>query len=147
MCVYLARILILPCSLRYTLFALCENPADNNEACSRVEIQTTDDQLIVKLTQFKLEDAHCFDPNDEAKIRAAIAAGEGGAARFEQVIRSLGHRLSKAAVPSAGGNQNQSIRKLSIEPTAAGGGEVVNPMKATSMVEVENGEVDASASI
>ena len=110
-----------------------------------MEIQTTDDRLIEKLTQFRLEDAHCFDPNDEAKIRAAIAAGEGGAARFEEVIRSLGRRLLSSSTTAMAEEDStiSSSRKLSIESSATGG-EVLNPiLSVVSSIGCESGEAEA----
>ena len=77
------------------MFALCENEIEREVACSRIVIRSTDDALVHKLVEFKLHEAHCFDPNDEAKIRAAIATGEGGSAAFEKVIRDLGQQLKR----------------------------------------------------
>merc|ERR1711937_97824 len=44
------------------------------------------------LKNFKVDDAHCYDPNEEAKIRMVIKAK--GADHFESIIRRLAMQLA-----------------------------------------------------
>ena len=52
-------------------------------------------ELNAKLCRFNLSDAHCYNPNDERKIKSAIAAGPGGPEKFTKLIRELGHKLQE----------------------------------------------------
>jgi len=46
-----------------------------------------------RLERFSLADAHCFDPNEERQLRAAINAAPGGVPAFQATVRSLATRL------------------------------------------------------
>jgi hypothetical protein len=86
----------------YTLFALSDNW---QESMGRLEIVNTADDgtdLPAKLKAFDLQNAHCYSPNDEEKIRAAIAAGPGGIEAFNNMIHQLGEKLSLAAAAEEG---------------------------------------------
>ena len=78
----------------FTLFSFSD---DDEMALNRVEILpieeggVTRDGVIASLVSFRLEDAHCYDPNEEARIRDVMAAV--GEERFVNRIRSLGRRL------------------------------------------------------
>jgi hypothetical protein len=45
--------------------------------------------LYTKLREFRLDGAHCYDPNEERRLRSAIAAAPGGVAAFERTIRAM----------------------------------------------------------
>ena len=80
----------------FTLFSF----ADMKEALRRVQIcpLATDVDLIKHLLSFDVVNAHCYDPNEESKIRRVIAAtgGATGVTQFNNKIRELGQQLSKA---------------------------------------------------
>ena len=42
--------------------------------------------LRKQISGFKLSNATCFDPNEQAKLLRAIAAADGGSAAFENAI-------------------------------------------------------------
>ena len=50
-------------------------------------------RLVTRLRRFSLADAHCFDPNEERQLRAAINAAPGGVPAFQATVRSLATRL------------------------------------------------------
>ena len=54
-----------------------------------------DRPLADKIAAFKLDEAHCYDPNEERRLRAAIAAAPGGAPIFESKIRGIADGLKK----------------------------------------------------
>ena len=101
--------------------------------------------MVEKLATFELKDAHCFDPNDEAKIRAAIAAGPGGAAGFEAVIRRLGRRLLECLRGRHAASEERQARSRTVEGDDGGeqgetGGALEVRMKAHQIVPFEGGE-------
>ena len=51
-------------------------------------------RLVTRLRRFSLADAHCFDPNEERQLRAAIEAMPGGGEFFQATIRRLGTRFN-----------------------------------------------------
>jgi hypothetical protein len=78
----------------YTLFALSEYWED---ALNRVQIidLATNGSIADKLATFRLEDARCYNPNDQRKIREAIEAGPGGVKRFTELVRKIGADLAE----------------------------------------------------
>ena len=94
----------------YTLFALAD---DWDKALSRLEVvgianagtmqegpHNGDEALQTlskTLQRFNLDEAHCYSPNDEAQIKAAIEAGPGGRPAFETLIRRIGRGLCAPA--------------------------------------------------
>jgi hypothetical protein len=50
-------------------------------------------RVVMRLRRFSLADAHCFDPNEERQLRAAIDAMPGGGESFQATIRRLGARF------------------------------------------------------
>jgi hypothetical protein len=67
-------------------------------------------ELYRDLRMFELDMAHCFDPNEDRRLRAAISAAPGGAAAFEASIRELsrhgdgrGRGTSAASVSASSG--------------------------------------------
>ena len=64
-----------------------EANTDSNTAAARLN-------LSVKLQQFNLDDAHCYDPNEERKIKQAIAAGPGAVRGFERTMHEVGLHLA-----------------------------------------------------
>ena len=51
--------------------------------------------LSRQLEQFNLEDAHCFDPNEDCRLRRVFEAGLGGSAAFTSKIKALAPRLDE----------------------------------------------------
>ena len=45
--------------------------------------------LSEQVACFKLDDARCYDPNEERRLRRGIAAAPGGAEQFQSKIRML----------------------------------------------------------
>ena len=54
--------------------------------------------LSRKLQHFSLDNAHCYNPNDEHKIRAAIEASSHGRKGFEKLIHEIGTQMEKGRV-------------------------------------------------
>jgi rRNA maturation protein Nop10 len=88
------------------LFTVCALAKSLDEAVSRLQIVDTCPQGITaevsvtrrfsvadKLQKFRLEEARCYNPNDETKIRAAIERGPGGSPGFVKQIRDIGRHL------------------------------------------------------
>ena len=46
-----------------------------------------------RLKEFRMRNATCFDPNQQAQLRGAIAGSQGGHLLFERQVRSLADRL------------------------------------------------------
>jgi hypothetical protein len=61
----------------------------------------SDPCLAEKIAAFTLDEARCYDPNEERRLRAAIAAAPGGAAVFESKIRGIADGLKRISVPCA----------------------------------------------
>ena len=64
---------------------------------------------------FSLADSHCFDPNEEARLRAVIEAG--GEADFCRSLRALGRQIGlqdqqNLALQELVGGQQEQQRKL-----------------------------------
>merc|ERR1719197_1204731 len=86
------------------LFCIFAFAPDYATAASHVELAGTADSfemLARDLMRFRLEEAHCFDPNEEAKLRRMIAAVQTEASGFEENIRELGQQLLRAPKTSA----------------------------------------------
>jgi len=77
----------------YTVFVF----AQNNLAAKRVQLEELEGEHVdvpSLLAQFHLQGCHCYDPNEEHKIRSVIKeCGEGS---FESNIRELGKTISTA---------------------------------------------------
>ena len=71
----------------YVLFALADG-----EPSLKV-LQLAGKSASERLRDFQLDHAHCFDPNQEAELRAAIDASPGGAFAFERTLQALAPRL------------------------------------------------------
>ena len=77
----------------FTLFAV----ASDEVALRRIELVTFGDdtthqhEVLERLCRFELSAAHCFDPNEEFKLKAVISAV--GVAAFEARIRLLGTKI------------------------------------------------------
>jgi DNA-binding NtrC family response regulator len=71
--------------------------AQNNLAVKRVQLEKLEGEHVdvpSVLAQFHLQGCHCYDPNEEHKIRSIIKeCGEGS---FESNIRELGNKISSA---------------------------------------------------
>ena len=65
------------------------------QALERVELVATDSNVDVMeiLTTFDVMNAHCYDPNEEAKLRRVI--GEVGEERFNESIIKLSKSIIK----------------------------------------------------
>jgi hypothetical protein len=66
--------------------------------------------LAEKIAAFALDEAHCYDPNEERRLRAAIAAAPGGAPVFESKIRGIADGLQRICVPAARAAPAQETR-------------------------------------
>ena len=72
-----------------------------------------------------------YNPNDEDKIKSAIAAGPGGSAAFEKLIRYVGRRMkdslvaaSASASASPVGHEDEQERRVTIGNPVMGALEV-----------------------
>ena len=71
--------------------------ADEEDALSRIELVPieadgmTTESILTNMAKFKLEDAHCYDPNEEIKLRGVMAAV--GEEQFVSRIRSLSGKI------------------------------------------------------
>ena len=76
----------------YVLFALSENVDPKIQVADVVGAGAAHH----KLSNFKFDDARCFDPNQQSHLRAAIASAPGGHSRFEEQVRSLAKLLPES---------------------------------------------------
>ena len=53
----------------------------------------SDPSLAEKIATFAVDEARCYDPNEERRLRAAMAAAPGGAPVFESKIRGIADGL------------------------------------------------------
>ena len=53
--------------------------------------------MAEKIATFALDEACCYDPNEERRLRTPIAAAPGGAPFFESKIRGIANGLTGAA--------------------------------------------------
>ena len=71
--------------------------ADEEDALSRIELVPieadgmTTESILTSMAEFKLKDAHCYDPNEEIKLRGVMAAV--GEEQFVSRIRSLSGKI------------------------------------------------------
>jgi len=99
--------------------------------------------LVEQLSHFDLSQAHCYDPNEETRVRRVIAAV--GSARFETLVRSLGHlwsdsQVSRSAflgVPLQQGQRlfNENISRLKqqvVHAISQDGGDLPPPLPLVS---------------
>ena len=82
----------------YTLFAFSEDPSLLIAVLHEDSGRAVGDGVALRVMQqrlerFKLSDAHCFDPNEERQLRAAIHYAPGGALAFQATMRGLAKRL------------------------------------------------------
>ena len=80
----------------YTLFALSEVWEDALMRLEILDISTSGD-IGAKLQAFELPYCHCYNPNDEYKIRSAIEQGPGGECNVDVVVSHMhghGHAVS-----------------------------------------------------
>ena len=81
--------------------------ADEENAVSRIELVpieadgVTRESILDNMAHFKLGDAHCYDPNEEIKLRAVMA--EVGEEKFVGRIRALAGKIRERDVEKAAG--------------------------------------------
>jgi hypothetical protein len=101
------------------LFTVCALAKSLDKAISQLLVVNTSSaefDLAHKLQVFRLEDAHCYNPNDEAKIRAAIANGPGGTVRFTKLIRQIGLELQMSQqAPTSGLKHKEQVVPVAAE--------------------------------
>ena len=115
----------------FIMFVLSEDEA----AAERVELVpieadgVTRESILESMSSFELEDAHCYDPNEEIKLRSVMAAV--GEAQFVARMRSLAGKIrarDESRAAREGGSSSRSrlrsfTRSLSFK---AGGKRPVN---------------------
>ena len=111
----------------YTLFAFAKAPSlmvavlrgrDEDEAADDGGGGSGGAALRVmqrRLEHFSLADAHCFDPNEERQLRAAINAAPGGVPAFQATVRSLATRL----IPHMDAHDFSGVDVLKVDPMGA----------------------------
>ena len=96
--------------------------ADEENAVSRIELVpieadgVTRESILDNMAEFKLDDAHCYDPNEEIKLRAVMK--EVGEKKFVGRIRALAGKIraqdeEKARARSSPERIFSSVRTLS----------------------------------
>jgi len=81
-----------------------------SQAVERVQLEPLGDhadEVLKQLSEFRVEDAHCYDPNEEARVRRVVNAVSKQ--HFESHIRTLARFLTYS---------QQSSRHFDIEATA-----------------------------
>eukprot|EP00947_MAST-08B_sp_MAST-8B-sp1_P001870 g1870.t1 len=79
------------------LFVLFAFSDDEKATLRRVELLPIEDEGITResvlksIAEFRLDEAHCYDPNEEARLRGVMKAV--GEEKFVERVRSLGQRL------------------------------------------------------
>ena len=105
----------------YCLFAMSPDWDAAQERLVIENIATDESLLFTKLKSFKLSNAHCFNPNDEIKIKKAIENGPGGQSAFESLIRDIGTKLEQHSASVVANSiivaqQQQLAPKLYVNP-------------------------------
>merc|ERR1712151_525551 len=102
-----------------TLFAF----TDTSCAIERVKLITIDStedgqhfDALAELERFDVLDAHCYDPNEEARLREVIAAV--GVERFNERIRHLATVLRSELEREVLGSKRLSIRTVTRQLTS-----------------------------
>jgi hypothetical protein len=57
------------------------------------------EEVRLRLESFDLAHAHCANPNEEKRLRAAIGAAPGGGSAFQATIRGLASQLQDGSTP------------------------------------------------
>ena len=108
----------------FMLFAF----ADEENAVSRIELVpieadgVTRESILESMANFKLNDAHCFDPNEEIKLRTVMAAV--GEEKFVGRIRSLAGKIRRRDAMSPRVTRRRLRPKW--ESSDMGGGAILN---------------------
>ena len=131
----------------YTLFSF----ADPLDAAKHVTFKTINDNsnanLIDELRKFDVANAHCFDPNEEEKIRKVIgASGDNGVRDFNGTIQSFADKLNTPTRTKMAIGQKLStfvegigkLRTLSIRPMTNSMDTSIDITTTTSTEDVTN---------
>ena len=98
----------------FIMFAFSEDEA----AAERVELVpieadgVTRESILESMSTFKLEGAHCYDPNEEIKLRSMMAAM--GEAQFVARMRSLAEKIRAADAAKAAREEAESAEGGSV---------------------------------
>ena len=112
----------------FIMFAFSEDEAAA-ERIKLVPLGITRESILESMSSFELEGAHCYDPNEEIKLRSVMAAV--GEAQFVARMRSLAGKIrarDESRAAREGGSSSRSrlrsfTRSLSFK---AGGKRPVN---------------------
>ena len=98
------------------MFAFSKDEA----AAERIELVpmeadgVTRESILESMSNFKLEDAHCYDPNEEIKLRSVMA--DVGEEKFVARIRALADRIrakdEAEAARGEGGAGRTLVRRI-----------------------------------
>jgi hypothetical protein len=91
--------------------------------------------LAEKIAAFTLDEARCYDPNEERRLRAAIAAAPGGAPVFESKIRAIADGLKRICVSAARAAPAQETR-LTLASGISNSGAVDRDDAATAVTDL-----------
>ena len=96
----------------FIMFAFSEDEA----AAERIELVpieadgVTRESILESMSNFKLEDAHCYDPNEEIKLRSVMA--DVGEEKFVARIRALADKIrAKDEAEAARGEAGEGGRR------------------------------------
>ena len=96
----------------FIMFAFSEDEA----AAERIELVpieadgVTRESILESMSNFKLEDAHCYDPNEEIKLRSVMA--DVGEEKFVARIRGLADKIrAKDEAEAARGEAGEGGRR------------------------------------
>ena len=118
--------------------------ADEENAVSRIELVpieadgVTRESILDNMAEFKLDDAHCYDPNEEIKLRAVMK--EVGEEKFVGRIRALAGKIraqdeERARARSSPERILSSVRSLSRKVTSK-----VSSLRGTRTTSVREGQ-------
>jgi hypothetical protein len=91
--------------------------------------ESADNQLRDRLANFSIADAHCFDPNEERKLRRAIDMAPGGTSAFQAMIRGLAARITSSTSLLQSG-----IGDLELAPASAAAAAMVVTQQSQTQV-------------
>jgi len=104
------------------LFIIFAFSNDETDAAERIELVpggangVARKSILESMGGFKLEDVHCFDPNEEIKLRSVVAE-VGGEEKFVDRIRALADNIrAKDKAEASRGEGNDYCLQWGPEP-------------------------------
>ena len=95
----------------FIMFAFSEDEAAA-ERIKLVPLGITRESILESMSSFELEGAHCYDPNEEIKLRSVMAAV--GEEQFVARMRSLAEKIRAADAAKAAREEAESAEGGSV---------------------------------